>query len=62
MFIFKEIQCILISFQQIPGHFSILGAFLISLAVISSGVKKVVGNFQEEHWMRNNKLFKFMYE
>ena len=49
-------------FQQIPGHFSVLGAFLISLAVISSGVKKVVGNFQEEHWMRNNKLFKFMYE
>ena len=49
-------------FQQIPGYFSILGAVLISLAVISSGGKKIIGNFPQDHWLKQFRLFKYIFE
>jgi len=42
-------------FHQIPGAFSVVGAMLISMAVLSSGAKKILENLPDEHWLKNNK-------
>ena len=49
-------------FQQIPGSFSILGAFIIFLAVFSSGFKKIWDSLNEDHWMKHNLILKYLYE
>ena len=46
------------SFQQIPGYFSITGAALISLAVIISGLTKIIDNLPPTHWMKKIELSK----
>ena len=48
-------------FQQIPGSFSILGAFIIFLAVFSSGFKKIWDSLNEDHWMKHNLILKYLY-
>jgi len=48
----------IVVFQQIPGYFSITGAALISLAVIISGLTKIIDNLPPTHWMKKIELSK----
>lgn len=39
-------------FNDIPGIFSILGAILISIVIMGSGIKKIVDSLPEDHWIK----------
>eukprot|EP00094_Tigriopus_californicus_P007819 TCALIF_07530-PA protein Name:"Similar to SLC35G1 Solute carrier family 35 member G1 (Homo sapiens)" AED:0.08 eAED:0.08 QI:0/1/0.6/1/1/1/5/61/373 len=39
-------------FNDIPGIFSVLGAILISIVIIGSGIKKIVDSLSADHWIK----------
>ena len=52
----------IIFFWQIPGYFSIFGALLISLAVISSAIKRLFEDSKEVHWLKSYNVFVYLYQ
>ena len=47
--------------QQLPGIYSVIGTLLISSAVVSSGLKKLLQNLPIDHRLRNTPLLRFLF-
>ena len=52
---------LIFSSQVIPGLFSILGASLISLVILTSGLKKIVDQLPSDHAIKSKYLARFFY-